>query len=886
MRALKLKIKRLATIIAVLLCGQLSAQKVNFEYLDSTLPIEQRVELLMSQMTLDEKISQVGHTSAAVERLNIPEYNWWNECLHGVARAGYATVFPQSITIAASFDKELVYQVGSVISDEARAKHHKFIKEGQRGIYQGLDFWSPNINIFRDPRWGRGHETYGEDPFLTGILGTAFIQGVQGEDQEKWKLVATAKHFAVHSGPEPLRHSFDVDVSDVDLYETYLPAFRMAVKDGNVHSIMGAYNRFRGASCSADQFLLEELLRDQWGFNGYVVSDCGAIDDIHSHHKITSTAAESAALGIKNGCDLNCGSIYTTHLEEAFEKDLLTEADLDIALARLLTARFRLGMFDAETDNPYASIPYSVVSSSQHISKAREAAQKSMVLLKNSNNTLPLDKSKIRKIAVVGPNADNFEALLGNYNGIPKDPVTPFQGITNMVSPKIEVNYALGSELANGIYDLYPIPSVYLETEDGKQGVVGEYFTNKTFEGEPLFTRVDDKIDVYYEQSTPGLEMKDDNYSIRWTGYIVPPVSGEYRIGTWSMPKFTLEFEGEEILSGNNDHHAFHADKGVTLEAGKKYKFVYEYVNFSGDGDAKLLWSVPQENKIAEAVKLANSSDVTIAVVGLSQRLEGEEMPIKIDGFDRGDRTAIDLPKAQMDLLNALEATGKPYVVVVMAGSALSINKIQADADAIIYAGYPGEQGGNAIADVLFGNYNPAGRLPVTYYKSVDQLPSFEDYSMKGRTYRYFSGEPLYPFGYGLSYTNFTYSDLEIPATVIAGEEIIAKVKVTNSGKYDGDEVIQLYLTDLKGSTPRAIRDLKGVQRVHIKKGESKVVEFKLDPRKLSMINRKGERVIEPGMFDISIGGEQPGFKGYLNAPTTMTLTKRFKVKGKASFEL
>ncbi len=852
--------------------------QTRYQFQDTRLSFQERVESLLSEMTLQEKMQQMLYTSPAIKRLGIPEYNWWNECLHGVARAGYATVFPQSITIAASWDTDLIHQVASVISDEARAKHHEFVRRGMRDIYQGLTFWSPNINIFRDPRWGRGHETYGEDPYLTGQLGLQFVKGLQGDDPKYLKVVATAKHFAVHSGPEPSRHVFDAQVSERDFRETYLPAFRTLVVDGGVYSVMGAYNRLHGQACCASTEL-SGILRNEWGFQGYEVSDCWAIADIWQYHKIAKDAAEASAMAVKQGTDLECGNSYNS-LPEAFKRGLITEKDIDISAGRLMMARMKLGMFDPDSIVPYAQIPFSVNDNPAHDNLARIAAQKSIVLLKNENKTLPLKKD-LGKVAVIGPNADEIESLWGNYNGIPSHPVTVLQGIKNKIEPQAEVLYAQGSELADGIFKLTPIPSIYLETEDGKQGALGEYFANDSLSGKPLFTRVDDNVDFYWETGTPDPRMPVDNYSIRWTTYLKVPQTGDYEIGLWSMPNFKIYLNDKEVIGGDNEHHAFHSSKKFTLETGKRYKLVFDYRNYHGDGTASLLWATPHPNMLAEAVETAKKADVVVLVLGLNQRLEGEEMPIQVDGFKGGDRTHLNLPKAQETLMEAIKATGKPTVLVLINGSALSVNYAAENMDAILTAGYPGQDGGNAVADVLFGDYNPAGRLPVTYYKSIDQLPPFEDYNMEGRTYRYFHQTPLYPFGYGLSYTNFTYSDLSLPELANVGDKITVSVKVTNSGDRDGDEVVQLYLTDEKASTPRPIRQLEGFKRISLKKGESQIVEFTLEPRQLSMINEKDKLVIEPGYFTVAVGGKQPGFTGSADAATTGTLNGRIKLKGK-----
>jgi len=850
----------------------------SFTFLNPSLSVEERVNDLVSWMTLQEKADQLLYTAPAIPRLGIPAYNWWNEALHGVARSGYATVFPQSITIANSWDEGLMFNVANAISDEARAKYNEYQRRGKRGIYQGLTFWSPNINIFRDPRWGRGHETYGEDPFLTGRLGYEFVKGMQGDDPKYLKTVATAKHYAVHSGPEPLRHSFNAKVSEPDLRETYLPAFRTLVVDAGVYSVMGAYNKFRDFPCCANP-ILYGILRNEWGFKGYIVSDCGAISDFYKFNGYAKDAAEAASQAVKAGTDLECGSEYK-NIIEAVGRGLLTEAEIDVSVKRLFTARFKLGMFDPGEIVPYSQIPFFVNCSDYNNTLSREAANKSIVLLKNSKNMLPLSKA-IKTIAVVGPNADNFESLIGNYNGVPKDPVTILKGITNKVTPDTKIIYAEGSDLAEGIHNLSPIPSRYLLTPDGIQGALGEYFNNREMKGEPVFTRVDDNINFYWEHLSPRYDMPEDDFGIRWTTYLVPPETGTYYLGSWGTSGYEILLDGKQIISARSDDSGFHIEVPVELKADQKYKIEVLYKNYAGDADIKLLWARPRVNLVENAVKAAKEADVTVLVLGLSQRLEGEEMPIKLEGFSGGDRTNLNLPAVQEKLLDAVCATGKPVIVILANGGAMSVNSVQEKADAILLAGYGGQQGGNALADVLFGDYNPAGRLPVTYYKSIDQIPPFENYDMKGKTYRYFTREPLYPFGYGLSYTSFTYSNLSLPAKAAAGETVKVKVMVTNSGKVAGEEVIQLYLTDEKASTPRPVRQLEGFRRISLKSGESKEVEFTLEPRQFSIINNKDKRVIEPGWFTISVGGKQPGFKGYLDPQFTQVLTGRISLTGK-----
>ncbi len=876
--------KKVISILLVLqVCSSVmivSAQQIQypFPFTNPSLSTEERVNDLISRMTLREKADQLLYTAPAIPRLGIPSYNWWNEALHGVARAGYATVFPQSITIANSWDEGLMYNVANAISDEARAKYHEFQRRGKHGIYQGLTFWSPNINIFRDPRWGRGHETYGEDPFLTGRMGSQFVRGLQGDDPKYLKVVATAKHFAVHSGPEPLRHSFNAKVSEVDLRETYLPAFRTLVMDAGVYSVMGAYNMFRDYPCCANP-ILYDILRNEWGFKGYIVSDCWAVSDFWKYQNFSKDAAEAAAAAVKAGTDLECGVDYK-QLMTAVERGILTEADIDIAVKRIFTARFKLGMFDPDEIVPYAQIPFFVNCSDYNNSLSRLAAQKSIVLLKNEKNILPLSK-EIKTIAVIGPNADNFESLIGNYNGIPKDPVTILKGVADKLTPATRIIYAEGSDLAEGIHNLTPIPSRYLVTEDGRQGAFGEYFNNRDMKGEPSFTRVDDNIDFYWEHLSPRVDLPDDNFGVKWTTWLIPPVTGTYALGSWGSSGYEIWLDGEKIISSMNEHHAFHIEKPADLIAGKKYKIEVLYRNYAGDADIKLLWAPPRPDITAQAVTAAMEADAVVLVLGLSQRLEGEEMSIKIDGFSGGDRTNLKLPEAQEKLLDAVSATGKPVIVVLTNGGALAVNSAQQKAVAVLLAGYGGQQGGNAVADVLFGDYNPAGRLPVTYYKSIDQIPAFENYDMTGKTYRFFDQEPLYPFGYGLSYTTFKYSDLTVPASIVAGEEVEVKARVTNSGKIAGDEVVELYITDEKASTPRPIRSLEGFSRITLKPGESKVVSFRIDPRQFSIINKKEKRVIEPGYFTISIGGKQPGFTGYLDPQFTQVLTGRIRLTGK-----
>jgi beta-glucosidase len=854
-------------------------------YKDPNAALDKRVDDLLARMTLEEKVSQLTNDSPAVERLGIPAYNWWNECLHGVARAGRATVFPEAIGMAATWDKDLIYRVASTISDEARAKYHEFMRRGKRNIYQGLTFWTPNINLFRDPRWGRGMETYGEDPYLTGRLAVQFIKGIQGDDPKYLKAIATAKHYAVHSGPESLRHTFDAVVDEKDLRETYLPQFEMAVKDGGAESVMCSYNRVDGLPACASPMLLEDILRKQWGFKGYVVSDCGAIGDIYLNHKTSPTPEAGVASAVKAGTDLNCGVEYFNVLP-AVKQGLLPEAEVNLAVRRLLTARFRLGQFDPPEMVKWASTPYNVNDSSEHRQLALETARKSMVLLKNQGGLLPLSKS-LKTLAVIGPDADDLGVLLGNYNGDPSEPVTPLQGIqAKAAASGMKVLYARGSDLAANLPTFEAIPSSALFTTNGpdrKNGLTGEYYNSSSFDGKahrpreltypasgkmvgtiptdpkPVFTRVDPQVDFRWWDGAPRQGMNDDDFGVRWTGYVSAPVSGTYQLGAIGMNAFELYVDGTLHVQFNNIHERVYEYKAIQMEAGKLYQIRLDYHEFVNDADIRLVWSRPgTAANSQQAMDAAKQADAVVLVMGLSPRLEGEEMRVPVEGFQGGDRVAIGLPKVQQDLMERVVALGKPVVLVLMNGSALSVTWARDHIPAIVDAWYPGQAGGTAIADVLFGDYNPSGRLPVTFYKSVDQLPPFTEYSMKNRTYRYFTGEPLFRFGDGLSYTTFAYRNLNAPKQVKAGEPAKVAVEVENTGKVAGEEVVQLYLSAAKRTASSPIRSLAGFERIALKPGEKKTVEFSLTPKQLSA-----------GSFQIAVGGRQPGpgAAGVVTAP-------------------
>jgi beta-glucosidase len=826
-------------------------------YLDPNLPPERRARDLVSRMTLEEKVLQMQNSAPAIPRLGVPVYNWWNEALDGVAQ-GRATVFPQAIGLGATWDPGLMHRVADAISTEARAKYH----EAQRrppvaevapgaapGRTAGLTYWSPNINIFRDPRWGRGQETYGEDPYLTSRMGVAFVQGMQGDDPHYLKVVATPKHYAVHSGPEPLRHTFDVKVSEYDLVNTYLPAFKAAVTEGKADSVMCVYNSVDGVPGCANTDLLRKRLREEWGFQGYVVSDCGAIGDVYRSHKYVATEGEAAVSAVKAGTDLTCGGEYRSLLDEV-QAGHITEAEITRSAERLFEARFRLGMFDPPERVPYSKIPYSENDSAGHRQLAREAEREAIVLLKNQNGFLPL-KSSVTRIAVVGPSANDPIALLGNYNGISSRQVTPLEGIRQQFA-NAKVQYALGATYTSTTQAL--VDSNVVVPPDGEgEGLLAEYFDNPDFQGQPKLHRVEPRVyfDANIEEPAVLAAIGGNQYSIRWTGTLIPPAAGDYvisaRTGIWNREgKIKLFLDDKEVSpSGSAGGRPAGLGPGqgqgqrragptpMKLEGGRKYALKVEYTQNGPGGGAQLSWIPSAAVMLAEAEKVAQDSDVALVFAGLNGSQEGEGH----------DRSAIDLPEPQENLVKAMIATRKPVVVVLTSGSAVAINSAAAGATAVLSAWYGGEEAGTAIAETLAGVNNPAGRLPVTFYKSLDQVPAFTDYSMKGRTYRYFKGEPLYPFGFGLSYSTFAYSGLSAKRTT-AGADIHATVK--NTSLREGDEVVQLYISGDAGDEA-PIRSLRGFERIHLSAGESREVKFSLAPKELP-----------EGKMEISVGGGQP----------------------------
>lgn len=838
-------------------------------YLDPTQSFEARAADLVSRMTLEEKAAQMYDKAPAIERLGVPVYNWWNEALHGVARAGEATVFPQAIGLAATWDEDLMLEVAQTISDEARAKYHFYISEDVRAMYGGLTFWSPNINIFRDPRWGRGQETYGEDPFLTGRMAVNFINGLQGDDDRYWKTVATVKHYAVHSGPESTRHSDDYNPTEADLWETYLDAFAVSIKETDVASVMCAYNAYRGAPACGSEELMQTLLRGRLGFDGYVVSDCGAIGDFYypTAHAHVATMAEAAALSVRMGTDLNCGDGEGSKmraLPEAVAKGLIDEATIDRAVTRLFTARMKLGMFDDPGSVPYTTIPTSEVASEENLALAERASRASLVLLKN-DGVLPLRPGV--KAAVIGPNADNPMTLIGNYHGIPTAPVTALAGVRAKAGDQ-NVFYAPGSAMAGDVYVNYeavPASALFHETADGNYvpGLRAAYYADRDRKGEPAVTRIDPNIDFYWPRS-PATNGLDDEFGAEWSGVIAPEKDGAYRFKASMWMEATVNGEPVEGRTFNlKAGERYPVTVTLTLDSSWHRDALEKFAHFE--------WVDVSRDLRAEALAAAAQADVVLFFGGIDANLEGEEMNVKIDGFSGGDRTNLLLPKVQEDLLKDLHALGKPIVLVNFSGSAMALNWADENVGAIVQAFYPGERAGAAIADLLWGEFSPSGRLPVTFYRSLEGLPAFDDYSMRNRTYKYYEGGPLYPFGHGLSYTSFGYAGLGAPDNHDGLSPLNVSVTVSNTGEMAGREVVQAYLSlDSRpnASTPR--RELVGFEVVDLAPGESRSVEFSIPANRLGYYAEDGTYTPPHGMTaTISIGGGQPGADG-LDAPSVV----------------
>ena len=872
------------TLLGLGAAGALWAQEAGKPaYLDPNLPAEQRAADLVKRMTLEEKASQLVNQARAIPRLGVPGYDWWSEALHGVATNG-TTEFPEPVALAATFDPKGIHQMATDIGTEARVVHAQSVDaNGNSVIFHGLDFWAPNINIFRDPRWGRGQETYGEDPFLTARMGVAFVTGMQGDDPHYYRVISTPKHYAVHSGPEPTRHSADVPVSKHDELDTYLPAFRATVTEAKADSVMCAYNSINGQPACANEFLLDDQLRGKWDFKGYVVSDCGAVHDIANGHKFEPSVEQAVAISLTRGMDNECIDLrakvtddhdYRPYLD-AVKDGYLKEGAIDTALVRLFTARIKLGMFDPPQMVPYSKIDASELNSAEHRALALKLANEAMVLLKN-DGTLPL-KTTGAKILVVGPLAEQTRVLLGNYNGIPTHTVSILEGLKQEFAGDT-IQFMQGTGFLSK--QTQPVPNALLTT-DGQPGVKATYlhqdivsFSNEKSSGTAaLATRVEPGIDIS-AQPLPSAATGVDPLTVRWETTLTPAETGDYNLGVETDGFFRVFLDGKLVTIANYPHGVETVTGKAHLEAGKPYKLEVEYQRTANaTPHLRLMWGKMDRGVDPAVVTAAQNADVVLAVVGITSELEGEEMNVNEPGFKGGDRTSLDLPEPEEKLLEALSAAGKPMVVVLTNGSALGVNWANAHANAILDAWYPGEEGGTAVAQTLSGRNNPAGRLPVTFYKDVSELPPFEDYSMKGRTYRYFAGTPLYPFGYGLSYTKFSYGKLTLPAgPVEAGKPVVLEATVTNSGSRAGDEVAQLYLTF--PSVPGApLRALRGFERVHLEPGASQTVRFELKPRDLSMVTEAGEPIVAEGVYVATVGGGQPNTA----APT---VAGSFAIKG------
>ena len=856
-------------------------------WFDASQPLEKRVDELVASMTLEEKAEQMNNHAPAIPRLGVPEYDYWSEGLHGIARSGYATLFPQAIGLAATWDLSLQHQVATVVSTEARAKYNQAMRDNVHRIFFGLTIWSPNINIFRDPRWGRGQETYGEDPYLTSRMGVEFVKGLQGEDPKYFLTVATPKHYAVHSGPESLRHEFNVKVSPRDLEDTYLPAFRATVTEAHADSVMCVYNAIDGEPGCANKMLLQKYLRGYWKFNGFVTSDCGAITDFYSArgHHFSPDVAHASAAAVKAGTDTACGRDYSG-LVQAVHQGLISESEVDTSLRRLFIARFRLGMFDPPSQVKYAQLPFSLVDSPEHRALALKTAHESIVLLKN-DGILPL-KAGIHRVAVVGPNAASLPGIEGNYFAIPSHPDLPVDGITTALRGKATVVYQQGSPYVEGLPIVVPRTAFHPEKGSKTEGLQAEYYGSSSFAGMPVLRRIDKQIDFNWDSSSPVPHVPFMDFGVRWTGTISVPAPGAYHFTTHlyrtsgcdEHEQFAVWIDSKLIVSNSatineKAHSSCSSSYDYSFPDTAEHNIRIEYAHADKFNAAGIIfqWAAPADAQRQQAVKAAQDSDLVLAFVGLSPDLEGEEMPVHVNGFDGGDRTSIELPKTQEQLLEALGATGKPIVVVLMSGSAVAMSWAKDHAAGLLEAWYPGEAGGEAIADILTGKANPSGRLPITFYVSDKQLPPFDDYRMKGRTYRYFQGEPLYPFGYGLSYTKFKYSGLKLSTvSLAAGKALSVDVTVTNTGRLAGDEVAELYLVPpQQGSNP--VRSLEGFHRVQLAPQASTVMHFELSARDLSGVDDEGHRAVRAGAYQIYVGGAQPAASAANGVTQDFTIT-------------
>jgi beta-glucosidase len=843
---------------------------------NTSLPFEQRVKDVVSRLTLEEKVKQMLNATPAVERLGIPAYEWWNEVLHGVARTPFkVTSYPQAIAMAATWDTNSLYSMADYSALEGRAIHNKAIELGRtKERYLGLTYWTPNINIFRDPRWGRGQETYGEDPFLTAMLGRAFVRGLQGEDPKYLKAAACAKHYAVHSGPEPSRHVDNFNPSTYDLWDTYLPAFKELITRTNVAGVMCAYNAVNTQPCCANDLLMNDILRKQWKFKGYVTSDCWAIDDFFKYHKTHKDSVTAAVDAVMHGTDIECGtSVYYTLLN-GVKSGLIKEEQLDVSLRRLFMVRYQLGMFDPPSMVKFAQTPASALEAAEHKAHALKMARQSIVLLKNANNTLPLKKS-IKKIAVLGPNADNSIAVLGNYNGTPSKVITVLEGIKNKLGGNTEVIFEKAINYTNDTLLMYSnIDNQY--NYEGQAGFKAEYFNNKDLEGVPALIKTEKNIAHFWQEGeavTPNINAR--NFSARYTSNFTARADGEITLEVEADDGYKFFINDKMIFDAWQRNRWGARTYKLKTKKDSVYNLVLEYWQGEGKANVRLSAGNFEKNDFAKMTERLKDVDAIVFFGGISPQLEGEEMRVDYPGFNGGDRTTIELPAVQTALMKALKATGKPVVFVMLTGSAIAVPWEDENIPAIVNAWYGGQSAGTAVADVLFGDYNPAGRLPVTFYKSDKDLPGFSDYSMNNRTYRYFKGEALYPFGYGLSYSTFNYDQLAIPAGINPGKKITVSARVTNTGKRDGEEVVQLYLSHSGQKIKAPIKALKGFQRISLKAGESKITRFTLTPDDLSLVNEKGESIQPKGKLMISVGGGQPGVK---NKTTSNAIQKTVAV--------
>lgn len=858
-----------ALLAALLALPALGSQEL-IPFRNPELPLEKRVDDLISRLTVEEKIGQTMMAAAEIERLGIPRYDWWNEALHGVARNGIATVFPQAIGLAATWNPELHQRIAEVIATEARAKNNEALAKagGHTKRYQGLTIWSPNINIFRDPRWGRGQETYGEDPFLTARFGVAFVRGLQGDDPRYLKTVATVKHFAVHSGPEPERHRFDAKVGERDLWETYLPAFEAGIVEGGATSLMSAYNAVNGTPAPARVELLQKILRERWGFTGAVVGDVDNVADMWrpKAHEFSKDAAEASATAIKAGNDLCSGKTYEA-LPEALKRGLLTEADIDVALRRLLTLRFRLGHFDPAERVPYRAIPASANDSPENDRLALEAARQSLVLLKNSGRgALPWDAKKLKTVAIIGPTGTEESTLLGNYAGTPSRKVTLTAGLRAKLEAKgVKVLAEPGVPLVKGFRvsgQPFPAGVLFADAARSRPGLKGEVFAHEKqdakkplVDGRLVATRADKQVDFQWDEAQPIEGIPIANTGVRWTGVLVPPTSGEYLLGVVAEGAARLYLDDKAVIDSWRREPERPLSTTVQLEAGRAYAVRLEYAQLTPKGRVQFGWIAPgKDDALEKALAAAREADHIVLTLGITPDLEGESMSVTAEGFKGGDKLTLDLPATQRELLAKVAELKKPTAVVLTSGSALALDDSQADA--VLLAWYYGQRGADAVGEALLGETNPAGRLPITFYRSTDGLPAFDDYAMTNRTYRYYTGKPLYAFGHGLSYTRFAYKKLTLSADKVGeGDTVRISVRVKNTGKRDGDEVVQVYATAITPVVPMPLRQLVGFQRMPLKAGETKTVEIAVPVERLRRWDEVNDRyVVDPGAWKFAVG--------------------------------